>query len=125
MSDAPPVSPPPSKAAFRFLIITVTLDMIAGGIVVPITPRLVQELAGGDAAVGARYIGLFVAAWAAMQFIFSPIIGGLSDRYGRRPVLLLSLLGLALDSVLLALAPSLAWLVVARLISGAASSTMA
>jgi DHA1 family tetracycline resistance protein-like MFS transporter len=123
MSEAAPRAP--GAGAFRFLVITVALDMIAGSIVVPITPKLVQDLAGGDAASGARWIGFFVAAWAAMQFVFSPIIGGLSDRFGRRPVILLSMLGLALDSVLMAVAPTLAWILVARLISGALSATMA
>jgi len=115
----------PGRNAFRFLIVMVALDMIAGSIVIPVTPALVRDLAGGDDAAGARYVGLFVATWALMQFVFAPILGGLSDRFGRRPVLLLSMLGLAIDCVLMALAPTLAWLFVARLISGAAASTMA
>lgn len=118
------MSAAPGKNAFRFLVITVALDMIAGSIVVPVTPRLVQELAGGGAAAGAHYLGLFITAWAAMQFVFSPIVGGLSDRFGRRPVLLISLAALAVDSVLMALAPNLAWLLAARMVSGAATSTM-
>lgn len=115
----------PGAGAFRFLIIAVALDMIAGSIVIPITPKLVQELAGGGAAEGARWIGVFVAAWAAMQFVFAPIVGALSDRFGRRPVILLSMAGLAADSVLMALAPTLGWILAARLISGVLAATMA
>ncbi len=116
---------PAGRGAFNFLIIAVALDMIAGSIVVPITPRLVQELAGGGAAEGARYIGYFVTGWALMQFACAPIVGAISDRFGRRPVLLASMAGLAIDSVLMALAPSLGWILAARLISGALASTMA
>jgi DHA1 family tetracycline resistance protein-like MFS transporter len=115
----------PGSSAFGFLIVTITIDMIAGGMIIPIFPSLVQALAGGDAVTGARMLGYFITAWAAMQVIFSPILGSLSDHYGRRPVLLVSLGGLALSSAMLALAPNLAWLLVARLVSGAAASTMA
>lgn len=122
MSEAP--LKPPGSQAFGFLIVTVTLDMIAGAMVTPIFPSLVRELAGGDPVAGARWLGVLITAWAAMQVIFSPILGALSDRYGRRPILLLSLASLAVSTLGMALAPNLAWLLVARLVSGAASSTM-
>ena len=122
--SAPPAPAAVPRRAFAFLIATVALDMIAGGIVVPVVPQLAKQLSGGDAASGARFLGLMVTTWALMQFICAPIIGALSDRFGRRPVLLLSLLALGVDSVLMALAPTLAWLLAARIVSGIAASTM-
>src|SRR5437867_5142993 len=97
--------------------------MLAFGIVAPVFAPLVVRLEGGDTAAAAGMLGLFAAAWALMQFVFSPVQGALSDRFGRRPVVLLSNLGLALDYVLMALAPSLAWLFVGRLISGITSAS--
>ena len=92
--------------------------MLALGIVIPVLPKLVLDFVGGDAARGADYLGLFGTAWALMQFLFSPLHGALSDRFGRRPVILMSNFGLGLDYILMALAPSLAWLFVGRVISG-------
>lgn len=109
---------PPRKAAFIFIFITMTLDMIALGIMIPVLPKLVVQFEGGDVAAAARITGWFGFVWALMQFVFMPIIGGLSDRVGRRPIVLLSNLGLGLDYVLMALAPSLPWLFVGRVISG-------
>jgi DHA1 family tetracycline resistance protein-like MFS transporter len=108
----------PGRAAFIFIFITVALDMLALGVVIPVLPKLVVELSGGDAASGARMFGVFGTAWALMQFVFQPVLGALSDRFGRRPVILLSNLGLGLDYVLMALAPTVAWLLVGRVISG-------
>src|SRR5689334_12035480 len=102
----------PSRAAFVFIFITVLLDMLALGIIVPVLPGLVVFFRGGDTASAAAIYGLFGSVWAAMQFIFSPILGSLSDRFGRRKVILLSNLGLGLDYVLMAMAPTLAWLFV-------------
>ena len=112
-----------SRATFAFVFITVLLDMLAFGLVVPIFPGLVVRLEGGDAAKGAAAYGLFGAAWAVMQFFFQPVLGGLSDRFGRRPVILLSNLGLGLDYIVMALAPSLAWLFLGRMISGITSAS--
>lgn len=112
-----------AKAAFVFLFITVLLDMLAFGMAIPVFPRLVVDLGGGDVATGATVFGLFGTAWALMQFAFQPVIGSLSDRFGRRPVILLSNLGLGLDYVVMALAPTLAWLFVGRVLSGIMSST--
>jgi DHA1 family tetracycline resistance protein-like MFS transporter len=98
--------------------VTVALDMLALGIMVPVLPKLVIELEGGDIARAAAMTGVFGFAWNAMQFLFSPLIGAASDRFGRRPIVLLSNLGLGLDYVLMALAPNLAWLFAGRIVSG-------
>src|SRR5437588_2852892 len=90
------------SAAFVFIFITVLLDMLALGIVIPVLPKLVVDFLAGDAARATEIYGLFGTAWALMQFLFSPLIGALSDRFGRRPVILVSNFGLALDYVLMA-----------------------
>jgi DHA1 family tetracycline resistance protein-like MFS transporter len=115
---------PPSRAAFAFIFITVLLDMLALGIIIPVMPVLVSGFLGGDTARSAEVIGLFGTVWALMQFLFSPVLGALSDRFGRRPVILVSCLGLGLDYVLMALAPSLTWLFVGRVISGITSASV-
>ena len=111
------------SAAFIFVFITVLLDMLALGIIVPVLPALVVSFRGGDTASGATIYGLFGTTWAAMQFIFSPVLGSLSDHFGRRKVILLSNFGLGLDYVLMAAAPSLWWLFVGRVVSGITSSS--
>jgi MFS transporter, DHA1 family, tetracycline resistance protein len=116
-------SAPPTRAAFIFIFITVLLDMLAIGIIVPVLPGLIVQFKGGDSASAAGIYGLFGTVWAAMQFVFSPVLGSLSDRFGRRKVILLSNLGLGLDYLLMAMAPSLGWLFVGRVISGITSSS--
>jgi len=111
------------SAAFLFIFITVVLDMLAVGIIVPVLPSLITQFRGGDTAGAATIYGLFATTWAAMQFVFSPVLGSLSDRFGRRTVILLSNFGLGLDYLLMALAPSLTWLFVGRVISGITSSS--
>src|SRR5256885_10324059 len=98
--------------------------MFALGLILPILPKVVQGLVANEAGTAAGIFGLFGPAWALMQFLFSPILGALSDRFGRRPVVLLSNFGLALDYVLMALAPSLIWLFVGRVISGITSASI-
>jgi DHA1 family tetracycline resistance protein-like MFS transporter len=115
---------PLRRAAFVFIFITVLLDMLALGIVIPVLPKLVLEFVGGDAVKGADWLGIFGTAWALMQFLFSPIHGALSDRFGRRPIILFSNLGLGLDYILMALAPTLSWLFVGRVVSGIASASI-
>jgi MFS transporter, DHA1 family, tetracycline resistance protein len=110
--------------AVAFIFVTVLLDMLALGIVIPILPKLIESFVENDTASAARIFGLFGTAWAVMQFVFSPLLGGLSDRFGRRPVVLLSNFGLAADYVLMALAPSLSWLFVGRVISGITSASI-
>ena len=126
MSDAA-ARPAHRRAAVAFVFVTVMLDMLALGIIVPVFPKLVEGFVGGDAAKGATVFGLFGTVWNLMQFLFSPVLGALSDRFGRRRVILLSNLGLGLDYVLMALSPNLAWLFVGRVVSGitAASYTTA
>jgi DHA1 family tetracycline resistance protein-like MFS transporter len=115
----------PRKAAFIFIFITVMLDMLALGIIIPVLPKLIEHFVGGDTARAAKYVGLFGTVWAAIQFLASPVAGALSDRFGRRPVVLLSNLGLGLDYVVMALAPTLLWLFVGRVISGITSASIA
>lgn len=111
-------SPPRRTAALTFIFVTVVLDMLAVGVIVPVLPKLVVDFLGGDTARGAEIYGVFGTVWAAMQFVFAPVLGALSDRFGRRPVILLSNFGLGLDYILMALAPNLAWLFVGRVVSG-------
>ncbi len=115
---------PVRGGAVAFIFITLLLDMFALGLIMPILPKLVESFVANDTASAARIFGLFGTVWALMQFFFSPILGGLSDRFGRRPVVLLSNFGLALDYVLMALAPSLTWLFVGRVISGITSASV-
>jgi DHA1 family tetracycline resistance protein-like MFS transporter len=111
-------------AAAAFIFVTILLDMLALGLIMPILPKLVESFVDNDTAQAARIFGVFGTAWALMQFVFSPILGSLSDRFGRRPVALLSNFGLGLDYVLMALAPSLIWLFVGRVISGITSASI-
>jgi DHA1 family tetracycline resistance protein-like MFS transporter len=114
----------PPRAAFYFIIITVGLDFLAFGIIAPVLPNLILHFEAGNMSRAASITGWFGFAWATMQFLFSPILGALSDRYGRRPVILLSCFGLGLDYIFMALAPSLRWLFVGRLISGITTSNV-
>lgn len=110
------------RPAVVFILVTALLDVMAMGVVIPVLPTLIEEFAGSNAQAGV-WNGLLVALWAAMQFLCSPVIGALSDRYGRRPVLLISTAGLSLDWMLMALAPDLWWLAVGRMIGGMTSSS--
>src|SRR5437870_6235459 len=94
------------KAAFVFIFITVLLDMVAFGVIIPVFPQLILQLQGGDMAGAAAVFGIFGTAFAVTQFIFAPIQGALADRYGRRPVILLSNVGLGVDFIVMALAPT-------------------
>jgi DHA1 family tetracycline resistance protein-like MFS transporter len=106
------------NASFIFIFIVVLLDVVALGIVIPVLPMLIEQMVGGSVASAAYWVGIFTTAWALMQFLCSPIMGALSDRYGRRPVVLISCFALAADYVLMALAPTLLWLFVGRILSG-------
>jgi DHA1 family tetracycline resistance protein-like MFS transporter len=117
------VSPQPRQAAVLFILITVMLDVLSFGIIIPVLPKLVEHFTSGDTAEAAKIYGLMGTAWALMQFVCSPIQGALSDRFGRRPIVLLSNLGLGLDYIVMALAPNVTWLFVGRAISGMASSS--
>ncbi len=108
----------PNKNALLFIFLTMLIDCTGLGIIIPVTPKLIEELTGGGVSEAATYFGWLSVAYAIMQFLFSSVLGGLSDRYGRRPVLLLSLLGLGIDYIFLAIAPSIFWLFVGRMIAG-------
>jgi DHA1 family tetracycline resistance protein-like MFS transporter len=112
------MSEKPNNTALTFIFITVLIDVIGLGIIIPVLPKLIEELIGGDISEASRYNAYLALAYGLMQFIFSPILGGLSDRFGRRPVLLISLMGLGCDYIFMALAPSIAWLFVGRTIAG-------
>src|SRR5437660_1621224 len=123
----PTTTPTPhvGRAAFTFILIVVAFDMVAFGIIAPVLPDLIRQFEGGDFARASSITGYFGFAWATMQFIFSPILGAWSDRFGRRPVILISCFGLSIDYVFMAVAPSLRWLLVGRIISGITTSNMA
>lgn len=110
------------NAAIAFILVTAILDIMSMGIVIPVLPALIEDFTGSNASAGV-WNGVFVALWAGMQFVCSPIIGSLSDRYGRRPVILISTAGLAADFVLMAVAPNLWWLAVGRMVGGITSSS--
>ncbi len=111
------------RPAITFIFITVVLDVLAMGVMLPVLPELIKQFMGGNTARAAEIFGVFGTVWAAMQFIFSPIMGVLSDRFGRRPVILISNFALGFDYLVMALAPSLGWLFVGRVVSGIAGAS--
>jgi MFS transporter, DHA1 family, tetracycline resistance protein len=110
-------------ASVRFVLLTLVIDALGFGLVVPIVPSLVLQLSGMTISSASQWVGLLLTAFALMQFICAPILGALSDRFGRRPVLLISLTGICLNYILLAWAPSLAWLFLGRLIAGGTAAS--
>lgn len=112
------------EAAFVFIFATIFLDMLGIGIIIPVLPRLVVDFVGGNTRQASEILGLFGTAWALMQFVFSPVQGALSDRFGRRPVIVVSNIGVGLDYILMALAPSLRWLFIGRVISGITAASI-
>lgn len=112
------------KAAVGFIFITLVLDITGLGIIIPVMPDLIKELTNGSIADAAAWGGWLMTSYAAMQFIFAPIVGALSDQYGRRKILLFSLLGFVLNYSLLALAPNIIWLFVGRIASGIMGASM-
>jgi MFS transporter, DHA1 family, tetracycline resistance protein len=124
VSTSPPVQGGARRnAALAFIFVTVLIDVLSFGLIIPVLPHLIEDFVGGDTAHAAYWVGVFGTVFAAIQFVTSPIQGALSDRHGRRPVILLSCLGLGLDFCFMALAPSLAWLLVGRIISGITSAS--
>jgi DHA1 family tetracycline resistance protein-like MFS transporter len=109
---------PKRQPAFGFILASIFLDALSFGLVFPILPRLILGLTGNDTAHAARVFGLMAAAWSLMNFVASPVLGALSDRFGRRPVLLISTFGLSIDFLVMALAPNVVWLFVGRAMSG-------
>jgi DHA1 family tetracycline resistance protein-like MFS transporter len=121
-----PSSPPAARtrrAALVFIFITLLIDVLAFGVIIPVLPGLVRGFTGGDFAAAAKWVGWFGFLFAALQFVSSPLQGALSDRYGRRPVILASCLGLGVDFVVMALAQSLPLLLLARVVSGVFSAS--
>jgi len=114
----------PRRAALAFIFITIVLDMLALGMIIPVLPKVIEDFMGGDTAGAAKMYGLFSTVWALMQFFAMPVMGALSDRFGRRPVILLSNFGLGLNYVVMALAPNLAWLFVGRVVSGITAASV-
>jgi DHA1 family tetracycline resistance protein-like MFS transporter len=118
------VAPAPRRGAVIFIFITVMLDMLSLGMIAPVLPSLVASFVGHDAVRTAEMYGLFGTVWALMQFFASPVLGVLSDRFGRRPVIVLSNLGLGFDYIVMALAPTLGWLFLGRAISGVTAASL-
>lgn len=104
--------------AIGFIFITMVIDVLGIGLIVPLMPTLIRGFTGGDLSVASQYSGWLMASYAIMQFFFSPILGGLSDKYGRRPIILASLFGFSIDYLILANAPDITWLFVGRLLAG-------
>src|SRR6202043_2035017 len=112
------------QAAILFILVTVTLDVLAMGLIIPVLPKLILDFLGGKMTDAANWNGWFALVFALMQFVCSPLLGVLSDRFGRRPVILLSNLGLGLDYVVMALAPTIGGLFLGRIISGITTSSI-
>ncbi|MFC5524440.1 TCR/Tet family MFS transporter [Rhodanobacter ginsengisoli] len=121
--DSPTAAAPPQRAALTFIFVTVMLDMLAFGIIIPVLPHLIVQLIGGSIAKAAVWAGAFGALFMLMQFVFSPVQGALSDRHGRRTVILISSLGLGIDFILMALAPALWLLFIGRAVSGVCAAS--
>ena len=107
MSAAETITGGRRQAALIFIFITVLIDVISFGVIIPVLPQLIKNFSGGDDSLATYWIGVFATLFAIIQFVCSPLQGALSDRFGRRPVILLSCLGLGLDFILMALAPNL------------------
>jgi len=125
MTPPPPIDAVPEKRAssgFIFVFITITLDMLALGMIVPVLPNLLKDMTGGDVGEAAHMIGIFGFFWALMQFICMPILGALSDQIGRKPILLISNFGQALANLMTAFAPAFWVLLLSRILSGAVSA---
>jgi len=123
-TPAPPPSSGPGGATFVFILVMVAFDMVAFGIIAPVLPDLIRQFEGGDFGRASDLTGYLLLVWNAMQFLFSPILGAWSDRFGRRPIILLSCFGLGIDYIVMALAPTLRWLFIGRIVSGITASNI-
>ncbi|HEY2481161.1 MAG TPA: MFS transporter, partial [Caulobacteraceae bacterium] len=125
MNDISAAAPPTAgrQAAFGFIFATALLNAISFGIMIPILPNLIKQFTGGDTAAASEWNVLFATTWGAMQFVCGPVLGMLSDRFGRRPVMLVSIFGLFVDFLFMAFAPTLAWLFVGRVLNGVTASS--
>ncbi|WP_116140007.1 MFS transporter [Trinickia diaoshuihuensis] len=124
-ASAPASARTPTRAAFGFIFATALMNAVSFGVVLPVLPNLIKAFAHGDTSLAAQWSTVFSVAWGAMQFVCGPALGALSDRIGRRPVLLISLCGLAFDFFVMALAPNLVWLLAGRIVNGMTSASFA
>jgi DHA1 family tetracycline resistance protein-like MFS transporter len=116
--ERPANAAPRRQPAFHFIYITAVLNAVSFGLMIPVLPNLIKSFVGGDTASAATWQAVFGVTWGAMQFVAGPVLGMLSDRFGRRPVLLISIFGLAIDFLVMAFAPTLWWLLVGRVLNG-------
>ena len=116
-------APRSRQAAFSFIFATAVMNALSFGIMIPVLPNLIKEMTGGDTANATLWNGAFAVVWGVMQFFTGPILGMMSDRYGRRPVVLISLFGLGVDFVFMAFAPTLWWLLVGRILNGVTAAS--
>lgn len=123
MDDDTPPAKPRRAAAFGFIFATALMNAISFGIMIPILPNLIKQFVGGDTASASEWNVLFATTWGAMQFLCGPVLGMLSDRFGRRPVMLISIFGLFADFMFMAFAPTLAWLYAGRILNGLTASS--
>src|SRR5271156_5276191 len=113
------------RAAFGFIFATAVMNSLSFGLMIPVLPNLIKHFTGGDTAQASEWNVVFATVWGLMQFGVSPLLGLLSDRYGRRPVMLLSIFGLGVDFLFMAFAPSLGWLFVGRVLNGLTAASNA
>ena len=118
MTDSSPTTSPPRAAAFGFIIASAAMNAISFGLMIPVLPNLVKYFVAGDTARAAVWTMIFGVTWGCMQFLWGPVLGSLSDRFGRRPVLLISIFGLGIDFLFMAFAPSIWWLLAGRVLNG-------
>src|ERR1700743_3696720 len=117
--------PTKTSAAVGFIFVTIFIDVLGLGIIIPVIPKLLEQLGHVDNSVASEYNGWLTFTYAFMQFVFSPVLGNLSDRFGRRRILLMSLFGFSIDYLFMAFAPTIFWLFVGRTIAGITGATMA
>ncbi|HYJ38691.1 MAG TPA: MFS transporter, partial [Chitinophagaceae bacterium] len=110
--------PSSRKAAIGFIFITLLIDVIGWGIIIPVMPKLIEEMIHGNISDASWYNGWLLFAFSITQFVFAPLVGNLSDKYGRRPVILISLFGFGIDYLFLSFAPTIWWLFVGRVVAG-------
>jgi len=114
---------PRRQAAMVFILITIFIDILGIGIIIPVLPELVKSFVGGSTTLAGRYVGTIAASYALMQFFCAPVLGALSDRFGRRPIILIALFGLSIDYLIQGFAPSITWLFVGRVLAGVAGAS--
>ncbi len=118
MPPSEPLAKPQRTAAVAFILLTIFIDVLGIGLVIPVLPELVKQMVGGKAYTAGRYLGVIMASYSLMQFMFAPLVGALSDRFGRRPILLASMFGFGVNFLIQGFAPNIAWLFLGRVIAG-------